>query len=456
MQHLVQHGVRVDAHVPHGSVEAGDRTLVHVVVRTVAAVDPDHRGLVPEPLAVEGWAAQRLGPIRREAFGVIGMEPMAERVRDDVVRHDAGMPGLGQIEQARHAADGVEDGGHHASLEHACRPSNTDGIMGVMTDRPEPSVDADRFPGPVIAALDIWLAEHDRRAPGMIEGLYLVGSLALDDWRQGSDIDIVAVTSDPASPDDADVLRAAADAVRAVVDISIDGPILAWGDLSMPPLAVMRPWTLDGEFRFDGDCFEINPVTWYTLATHGVAVRGDAPDRLGIPLDDAERRQWVRDNVDTYWRGVRDQVAAVLAVAPGRDDFDAAMVEWCALGDRADVVHDDDGRRDIEVGRRPVGRRTLARPPRRLRPGRRHPERPGGRDRRSTIRGRARLGDEFRDRGDRRDRLIRRPVDQFGASSPTRPSMASLMRSAWPQWRAYSSIMSIRMRRRLGVPYPSK
>ena len=40
---------------------------------------------------------------------------------------------------------------------------------------------------------------------------------------------------------------------------------------------------------------------------------------------------------------------------------------------------------------------------------------------------------------------------QRGGSSPTSPSTDSRMRSAWPTCRAYSSIRSIRRRRRLGA-----
>ena len=54
----------------------------------------------------------------------------------------------------------------------------------------------------------------------------------------------------------------------------IDGPYVAWGDLITPPMALHRPWSLEGRLHHDGDCFELNPVTWYVLATHGVTVRG--------------------------------------------------------------------------------------------------------------------------------------------------------------------------------------
>ncbi len=188
------------------------------------------------------------------------------------------------------------------------------------------------LPPPAAHAIEVWLSHHDRLAPGLVEGLYLVGSLAFDDWSPRSDIDVVAFTSEPATDTDVERLLLAHEAARADVEVDVDGPYLAWGDVTMPPLAAHRPWTLHDEFHHDGECFEINPVTWCTLATRGIAVRGPAPDELSVHLDPADRASWVRENVDTYWRSVLDQISAALAADPARDEFDGAVVEWSALG----------------------------------------------------------------------------------------------------------------------------
>ena len=65
------------------------------------------------------------------------------------------------------------------------------------------------LPAPVAEALAAWLDAHDEAAPGVIEGLYLVGSVVLDDWTPHSDIDVVAVVADPSDPDLFDDLAAA-------------------------------------------------------------------------------------------------------------------------------------------------------------------------------------------------------------------------------------------------------
>jgi hypothetical protein len=185
----------------------------------------------------------------------------------------------------------------------------------------------------VATALGTYLEIVDSCAPGLVEGLYVVGSFALDDWRPGhSDIDIVAVTAEAATDDDAGNLRTA----HALLSEHqprpfIDGPYLAWSDLITPPMSYHRPWTLDGILRHDGDCFELNPVTWYVLGHHGVTVRGPSSDRLGVYLDVEARVRFVVDNLASYWTSLAHDIEKVCDEHPDRR-FTADSFEWSALG----------------------------------------------------------------------------------------------------------------------------
>ncbi|MGZ4792627.1 MAG: nucleotidyltransferase domain-containing protein [Ilumatobacteraceae bacterium] len=185
----------------------------------------------------------------------------------------------------------------------------------------------------VATALGAYLEIADSVAPGLIEGLYVVGSFALDDWQPGrSDIDIVAVTAEPATDEDFGSLRTvhALLAERQPLP-SIDGPYLAWADLIVAPATGLhRPWTLAGDLHHDGECFEINPVTWYTLATYGVTVRGPSADSLNIWLDTEDRVRFVIDNLSTYWHQLAESVEQ--ACHDPDATFDLASFEWCALG----------------------------------------------------------------------------------------------------------------------------
>jgi Nucleotidyltransferase domain len=184
----------------------------------------------------------------------------------------------------------------------------------------------------VATALGTYLEIMDSTVPGMVEGLYVVGSYALGDWQPGrSDIDIVAVLAEPATDDDFAMLRTAHALLAEQTLPSIDGPYLAWGDLiAAPATGLHRPWTLDGELHHDAECFEINPVTWYALATYGVTVRGPAADKLNIWHEVEARVRFVIDNLSTYWYQLADTV--VEACEDPTRTFDPILFEWCALG----------------------------------------------------------------------------------------------------------------------------
>ena len=138
--------------------------------------------------------------------------------------------------------------------------------------------------------------------------------------------------AEPATDEDFGSLRT----VHALLDERqplpyINGPYIAWADLTVPPgTGLHRPWTLDGRLHHDGECFDINPVTWYTLAAYGVKVRGPSVDDLNVWRDVDERVRFVVDNLLTYWS--RLAASVVEACEEPETEFDLAMFEWCALG----------------------------------------------------------------------------------------------------------------------------
>jgi Nucleotidyltransferase domain len=185
----------------------------------------------------------------------------------------------------------------------------------------------------VATALGTYIEIIDATAPGLVEGLYVVGSYALDDWQPDrSDIDIVAVLAEPATDEDFGSLRTAHALLAEQQSLPhIDGPYLAWSDLiAAPATGLHRPWALDGELHHDGDCFEINPVTWYTLATYGVTVRGPMVEKMNVWHEVEERVRFVIDNLSTYWYQLAESV--VEACEDRSRSFDLASFEWCALG----------------------------------------------------------------------------------------------------------------------------
>ena len=179
-----------------------------------------------------------------------------------------------------------------------------------------------------------WVNTFDEIAPRTIEGVYVVGSVALNDWQsRSSDIDIVAITTEPADEETAGALLTAhAVFVERCPAPTVDGPFLAWGDLTLSPQGVTRPWTLDGQFHHDAECFELNPVTWYTLATYGVRVRGPEAADLEIPIDNEALVRFVIDNSRNYWRVIHEQFTTAVGELRTSDVLPSSVPVWCLLG----------------------------------------------------------------------------------------------------------------------------
>lgn len=168
----------------------------------------------------------------------------------------------------------------------------------------------------------------DEVAPGLVEGLYLHGSLGFGEWYDGrSDVDFVAVTA--ARPDAATTARLRAVHERVGETFprpSYDGLYVTWADLARPPADCPDvPCTLAGEWRVGR--VDLNPVTWHELAWHGVHVRGPALDEVELWTDTEALRAYSAANLRDYW-AERVRLLRQHPDEAARPD----IVEWFVLG----------------------------------------------------------------------------------------------------------------------------
>jgi hypothetical protein len=175
----------------------------------------------------------------------------------------------------------------------------------------------------------LFLSLADEALPGLVEALYLHGSLGFGEWYDGrSDVDYVAVLG--RRPDDATVTRLGEvheEVSSTFRHPAFDGFHLTWEDLARPPEACPDvPCTQGGLFHEEAR-LDVHPVTWHELARHGVVVRGPATAEVPIWTDDAVLRSYTRDNLAGYWREAADSLARFPAEA-GKPD----IVAWCVLG----------------------------------------------------------------------------------------------------------------------------
>jgi hypothetical protein len=152
--------------------------------------------------------------------------------------------------------------------------------------------------------VDAYFEAVDDEAPGLVEGLYLTGSTALEEFRpHTSDIDFLAVTSNlPDAAALAALGRAHARLRHRCSRPFFDGRYVTWDDLARnPQQASPGPYSYEGRFRARGrvDC---DPITWHTIARHGVPCRGPAPADLAIWTNPAALVSWTLNNFDGYWQ----------------------------------------------------------------------------------------------------------------------------------------------------------
>ena len=176
------------------------------------------------------------------------------------------------------------------------------------------------------------LRHLDDLAPGRVEGLYLIGSVAYGDFHEHtSDIDFVAVSAEGAVPA-VDVL---AEVHRRLRDERkrphVDGVYTTWSGLQTDPreLAPM-PMGHEGNVRLERP----SVIEWSTFAgddpgNRAVAVRGpSSPDAW---VDPEAARDHSRRNLEEYWdrRWLAGQRARhPVAVLSLRD----WGIEWGVLG----------------------------------------------------------------------------------------------------------------------------
>ena len=153
-------------------------------------------------------------------------------------------------------------------------------------------------------AVHSFLALADREAPGLIEGLYLTGSVALGDFRPDeSDVDFVAMTRGRADAVAVARLERIHDKLRARRRLPrLEGVFVTWTDLALDPAHVEPApcWHVD---RLQAvDCSKLTPVTWRELGQGSLTIRGPASSALTVWHDPAVLAAWTRRNLQTYWR----------------------------------------------------------------------------------------------------------------------------------------------------------
>jgi len=189
------------------------------------------------------------------------------------------------------------------------------------------------LPPIVQAIVDRYLETAHAEAPDLVEGLYLVGSVALDDFRPNqSDIDFVAVTTDRPDAAACEALTRVHTRLRTQQRRPFfDGLYVTWRDLADDPRGIdPGPNVHEGVLSPDRRG-ERHPVTWHLLAQQGICCHGHAVADLTIWRDPRALAAWTNGNLDSYWRRLLDRGRRLLTPY-GLAGLTAWTCAWCVLG----------------------------------------------------------------------------------------------------------------------------
>ncbi len=174
----------------------------------------------------------------------------------------------------------------------------------------------------------------EQHLPGLLVGVYLVGSASSGDHHHGrSDVDTVAVVRRPLGTRDADALRAVHDALAPeAVGTAYDTTYVPAGWLAAPPREeAVTPFSLDGVLHLGEPAFAVNPVTWVELE-EATVVSGPPTSALGVADVRGPLREWTMRNLRSYWAPSAARVREVLSGRPTDQEAAAEVVVWHVLG----------------------------------------------------------------------------------------------------------------------------
>ncbi|WP_028544060.1 aminoglycoside adenylyltransferase domain-containing protein [Paenibacillus taiwanensis] len=181
--------------------------------------------------------------------------------------------------------------------------------------------------------LKLYMELIDEVQPGLLEGLYIYGSVAMGDYSlQLSDIDFIAITRQRMGNEHILAVEEVHRKVRrAYKKPNLNGIYITWAELGKRAEEVEPfPYYCEERMHHAG-YFEMNLVTWYGLKTHGITLIGPTTDELPYEVSWQQLIQDMQHNLQTYWKSWIKRSRYVLKDRLGLYLF-RSQVEWGVLG----------------------------------------------------------------------------------------------------------------------------
>ncbi len=138
--------------------------------------------------------------------------------------------------------------------------------------------------------------------PNTLVGLYLHGSIALNAFEVGSDIDFITVTSRHLMENEVGVLSKIHRIIaRKYKTPEMDGVYITWEELGKVKNDYQNHFYYNNGHLSYGPYFNFNPVTWFLFAKKGITLLGPASSEFELKLPLKQLKSYVYTNMNTYW-----------------------------------------------------------------------------------------------------------------------------------------------------------
>ena len=209
-----------------------------------------------------------------------------------------------------------------AGAYHGCAP-----VVSMSYDMPLSKM-PENIPALLHPLLNQYLGALDDQLPGLVEGCYIHGSLALDAFHSDqSDIDFVSVTSRSCTDDDIERLTDIHQTLaKKFPKWPLQGSYIRWRDLGKFADSVQPgPVFSDNHLRPHSH-HDLNAITWWILKNRGIALIGPAPETLDFVVDWELLLDMMLENLNTYWVRFTREPGRILWL------FSDYGIQWTVLG----------------------------------------------------------------------------------------------------------------------------
>ncbi len=181
--------------------------------------------------------------------------------------------------------------------------------------------------------LDIYTTSLLEILKGIVEGVYVTGSIALEAYYKGkSDIDFTVVVSRNLNDTEIkDIYNLHKRIENLYPKLVMEGHYITADVLGKLPNEVNPvPVYYGGKLKpasFEG----INMVTWFTLRRYGVTLYGKSTDQLNFEVDINLLKEKMHENLNTYWANWNNSIRKLLSIN-GLSSLFSEKIEWGILG----------------------------------------------------------------------------------------------------------------------------